>query len=128
MSEKMIRKFYTYGENFKLLKLEKVWARSIDVLYRLGVAITVLYFGYALYADSYLHDLFSVLYALVAMTTVLTGGILAYHIFLYSLLYILYGNDLQKKNSDSSAKLSVFLIFITGTFLVAGLTWLYLGP
>lgn len=128
MNKNIIRRFYTYEEDFKSLKSKKVWARSIDVLYRFGVAGSVLYFGYILYTDNYLHDLFSSLYALVAMTTVLTGGILAYHVLLYSLLYVLYGSEFQNNHQGSKNSLSVFLVVITGIFIITSFTWLYLGP
>ncbi len=124
----MLSNFYTYENDFKLLKLQKAWARGIDVLYRSGVAITLLYFGYLFYTDSYLlYDSFSFFYSIVAMTTVLTAGIITYHLCLCSILYIIYGNELRKKRNESRNKPSTPLIIITCVFFVTGLTWLYLG-
>ena len=123
-----------YEEQFEKLKYKKWWARGLNILYRVGVVVTIMYFIIVVINDEiFSYEPSGIFYAFVAMTAVLSGGIVAYHVLIWSILYIVYGRNegiLNKVDQASETFRSLYsyvLFWVTFYFIIIGTVWLFLG-
>jgi len=122
----------SYEDCFTRLKDEKWWARGIDVMYKLGIVTTTIIFVIILIEESDLmYSASNFFYAFNVMSVFLFGGIIAYHILLWLLMYIVYGKEkLFPKEGNKAYKplhsRLIFWIFIY--FIITSSIGIILGP
>ncbi len=131
MSKFNLKKLQKYEKYLKNLKLEKWWIRAIDSVYRVITALIVLFFIFIyIVEDMYDPGFSGTSYYLLVTTTILSGFLIAYRIFIWFILYIIYGNSKIEQveinsldNKSIIITLSIFMYFI-----IMATTWIVAGP